>query len=1128
MKWKRLNKLVGCLSFIALLAAGSANAVTTIENENFHSQTFVTGRNPDTIISTLAPDFYEDVKIEATEPINQTVYSYFKEQYDDIIQNSYVARYIDRFFGYNWSRGTIMYPNESHTGRIGYCDPNLVENLSFSANANNIFSTYILSNNNTVLQPYNISKLYSQTSTYQAFDNTKPGTFTVSSSYYKDIYNAFWDSLEYNNLLSADIPVYIDTHQRVQYTDYIQLFNPNTVLNQYMYKPGEDDYLKDLPLIRSYHIYEGDVSADYSINEQNNTLYNYIDNRLKSITTNHANSFRSNANYTQYYLSDIVGGGIVLKGCTSSASMSLSSQYTIESGTYTGAPAVTGYPNIKKGILRNSGGTKSQYTVDIDSYEEISKQGDYEVVMIREINPPVIIDWDDFPIDDILNGLDLAAPVITVTREPSSTLEPTDKVTLTIKATDPNGHDHATPISINGGDYVASPATYVVTENQAVSIVAQDTFGNVREMVVNINNIDTEVPTITNISQNTDKWTRDSVKLTVTAQDDVKLHNTSAYHYQFTPNNKSVQSIDSGWVASRFFTVPDAGTVTVTVRDSLGKESTPEVYNVVNIDKIAPTATYKVTPSDEKVSTKDGVLVSLSFVDTADSVTNESSGMHTAAVRWDSASPWEENTEKQFYENGVYNVQVRDAVGNISEPIQITINNISTSKPVINSFTRDKTDSGYVTAPVTLTVNASATSGLHERPYSWDGGQTWTSVNSLKVYENKEYGVLVRDSAGNTEEAYISVLNIDSIKPTGSIYMIKGAPADDPTALPEDWIWKLRIEATDLGSGIKNITTMWDSQSYTSIPIIYELSEPGTYGVTITDNAGNQTYVEKIVTEESLGGGSGNDEYVGITIPDGGAAADPFNCNVGDLVYSKDGAYNKKTETFTPYNPNEKGIKLEFNVSSKTGRYVTGTATFNNMDYTVLFNGNEEVAKGKNNIPASVFIPIEGLTTDINNGNIQIVIKEYKDSSLTEHVRDGAEQLFTSVQISAPTIMYTYDSIADKLTLSAVSTVAGIKNITYDIGSGTQVYTEPISIGNASSVTMTATDNVNGTATLTRTAEELELNGGGGGSLPTEAGDGTVNVFYQSSKSYESYIIGGPKTNTDNLPSSSVFESLLN
>lgn len=753
------------------------------------------------------------------------------------------------------------------------------------------------------------------------------------------------------------------------------------------------------------------------------------------------------------------------------------------------------------------------------------------ILSIERSDDSIVIDWSDFPGIE-LPEMDFAAPVITVTRSPSSVTEAASSVTLTIKASDPNGHDDPLPISINGQDYVASPATYRVTENQAISVIAKDTFGNVREYTVNVDNIDSEAPVITNVQQSSETWTNGNVKLTVTASDDVKLHKTSAYKYEFTPNNpnSSAGSSNTGWVSSRFFTVPDAGTVKITVRDSLGKESTPEVYNVVNIDKIAPTATYELATTD-KVSVDDGVLVSLKINDVADPVTQESSGLSVNCVKWDTNSPWESATEKVFHENGVYHVKVKDAVGNVSEDIQVTVNNISTDKPVITSFTRDKTDNGYVTAPVTIAVNASGSNGtaLDARPYSWDGGNTWTSVNSLKVYENKEYGVMVRDAAGNTVEAYMPVLNIDSVKPTASLYMVKGAPNDDPDAAMEDWVWKLRVEADDIGSGVKAIDTLWDNQSYSSSPVVIEIAEAGIYGVTVTDNAGNQSYIEKVVTEESIGGagGSGNGEYVDVKVPEAGSAGDYFNAAIGDLVYGRTGAYNKVTKEFKTYKSGEEGITINLVIGSKSGRYVTGTVNFNNMDYTLLFNGNEETAKGKRSIPASVFIPISGLATDINNGRIRITVKEYSDSALENHVRDGVAQLYTNVQISDPTIMYTYDSVADKLTISAVSTVAGIKEIAYDIGSGSQSYTEPVSVGSASSVTMVAEDNVGGRVQITKTAEELELNGGGGGSLPVEAGDGSISSFYQSSNAYESYIIGGSRTNTDNLPASSVYDALL-
>ncbi len=67
--------------------------------------------------------------------------------------------------------------------------------------------------------------------------------------------------------------------------------------------------------------------------------------------------------------------------------------------------------------------------------------------------------------------------------------------------------------------------------------------------------------------------------------------------------------------------------------------------------------------------------------------------------------------------------------------------------------------------PVILTVNASdPDSGLAAAPYSFDGGLTYGSVNTLKVEQNTNVEVTVSDLAGNITRKSVTISNI--VKPT--------------------------------------------------------------------------------------------------------------------------------------------------------------------------------------------------------------------------------------------------------------------------------------------------------------------------------------------------------------------------
>lgn len=870
--------------------------------------------------------------------------------------------------------------------------------------------------------------------------------------------------------------------------------------------------------------------SGWTSNAQFNLTHNATENtnpdkKTQATTVLDKFVFRSGGNIT------VNSGAVELKACTASAQLKAQGlgELIIDGGAYQGNPAVVGSNIVvKRGTFTDTGFT-SQFLVDPDSEATTSVSGDKTITTVKLSNPPIIIDWEEFPGLDI----DLSAPIIEVIRDPVNIHEPTDKVELTIKATDPNGADHETPISINGGAFQASPATHTVTENQIVSIVARDANGNVREYQVNITNIDSQPPEITGFTQSNSEWTKDPIKVYVDAKDDVKLDLTP-YKFEFQPNRPEAGLVVGEWQSDRGFKVTENGTLWVTVRDTTGKQTKSDPYMVRNIDTIPPSAMYEINPkSDVKVSPNDGVVIELQIQNIGDPVTEEASPISAVAVKWSETEAWSSDTSRRVYENGVYNIRVRDSVGNVSNPIPITVSNISTDKPVIESFTGNHMLADYVMAPVELKVTArgSGSTPLHAKPYSWDGGKTWTSLNTFNAMQNGEYNVQVRDQAGTTAEASIIITNIDAVKPTASVFLYKGLPDDGSGEGPDDYVWKIRVEASDIGSGIDHIQTLWDGGTHTSMPITQDVLEPGVYGVLVYDKAGNQTYAEKTVTAESIGeatGSGSNGAYVDIKVPQGGTAGSHFNASIGDLVYGPTGAYNKVTSEFKTYASGQVGITAHLVVNAKAGTWVTGYATFNSVKYPVTFS-NAEGAKGGKNMAATVHIPMDTLTQDTRNGRLVVVIQEWKSSAKSELKREGSATLYTSVQVTPPKINYTYNRATDEMTIVATSSVAGISSNTYNLGGGSQKYETPFSVGNAGTVILSATDNVQNTTELKLNGKDLPLAGEGGGSLPTEGiqNPGSLQSYYTAGRASESYILNGNRTNTEQVPSSSIFESIL-
>lgn len=714
----------------------------------------------------------------------------------------------------------------------------------------------------------------------------------------------------------------------------------------------------------------------------------------------------------------------------------------------------------------------------------------------------------------------------------ADTLDPAEKVTLTISSSDPNGNNSATPLSIDGGDWVSSPQKITVDSNRDILVQARDSKGNVRERTISIRNIDTEAPMITSLTASTSEWTNKTVKLTVTASDDLRLTGLP-YVWKFKPQGgETWQTFDPS--VSRTFTVEQNGTVQVYAVDVLGKQSAAETYEVANIDKTAPTITEVKQTPEANANVTDGVTLKVSARDIVDAA-GEVSGLPENFVWW--GDHWGTDTET-FYSNEVVSVKVRDSVGNESAAKAVTISSIDETGPIITSFTGTHEQGTWVKAPVTLKVTAKDGDGsnLPEKCVSWDGGKSWTSLSTKNIVENGEYTVQVRDKGGNIAEESIVVNNIDSEKPTANIYLAR--VHSNPLNPDSNLIWKVYIDVADQISGVDYVKTLWDGGTHADVfPIVQEVTTTGMYGVIVVDKAGNETYTYLTVTNEMLGNeapSSGtNSEYVNTVLnPNidglGTEWSDPSN-----LVYGPAGMYNKSTGNYKSYSDvsalnGNKGVFLQVNLTSKSGTWTTGVAKLNGVDYPLTFDkfgGSMEISAEPTT--GYVFIPISNIHQDVKNGRLKILISEWSDESKTENIRSGSLQIYVSVQKTQPIISYNYNRTTGKLTLNPVSTVAGIKEVLYSLDGSTPSveYSAPFTVPTGSTIKIKATDKVNQITDLTLDSGSLSLNGSSGG-MNSEVISGTysLNSYSISTRTMDSYLINGSQSNTDQVPSSAVLD----
>lgn len=177
---------------------------------------------------------------------------------------------------------------------------------------------------------------------------------------------------------------------------------------------------------------------------------------------------------------------------------------------------------------------------------------------------------------------------------------------------------------------------------------------------------------------------------------------------------------------------------------------------VLNVDRTPPVVS-NISVSD-KGFTSGKVTLSVTAKD--------DSGLPDKFVSWNGGE-YDDDTTFDVTENGTYEVVVKDQAGNTVKKT-ITIDNIDTSAPVITAM--ETTPVPWYEGSCTVTVTAEDTgngnegSGLAEKPYSWDGGNTWTEEPFYSIEDTQTVTIWVKDAVGNIVKDSMEVIREE--KPT--------------------------------------------------------------------------------------------------------------------------------------------------------------------------------------------------------------------------------------------------------------------------------------------------------------------------------------------------------------------------
>jgi len=188
---------------------------------------------------------------------------------------------------------------------------------------------------------------------------------------------------------------------------------------------------------------------------------------------------------------------------------------------------------------------------------------------------------------------------------------------------------------------------------------------------------------------------------------------------------------------------------------------------VRNVDVTGPVIQGHIQePSSEW--TKDGVLVTLTEVRDLQPDGTDGCGLHEMPFSYDGGNNWTAENTYTYLENGVHSILVRDALDNQTS-YDVAFYNVDCTGPTIEEIDYDHTknirDAIITVSAKDIQSDLSDGSGLHDTPYSFDGGKTWTAENILPINRNGTISIVVRDKLGNETRWEECVTNLDCMGP---------------------------------------------------------------------------------------------------------------------------------------------------------------------------------------------------------------------------------------------------------------------------------------------------------------------------------------------------------------------------
>lgn len=438
---------------------------------------------------------------------------------------------------------------------------------------------------------------------------------------------------------------------------------------------------------------------------------------------------------------------------------------------------------------------------------------------------------------------------------------------------------------------------------------------------------------------------------------------------------------------------------------------------------------------------------------------------------------------------------------------------------------------------VSATANDGKGIGLAEKPFSYDGGVTWTTEFHRTLVQDETFDLQIADLLGNiTHETCV----VDWIDKEAPMVSAKNVSVNERTGCVN-----VLITATDAHRPSTPIEYCWNYTNTASDVWVSFNTKECAPGVTLTlaarDAAGNVSSAFMFVPSTVIDGNNGGGYGYGGTI----SVIDKVYTDISGYILGKDKYLDAEGEVCTYTDVGSvTGLPIKISISDDSNAYATGYVMLQNKKFPITWytdadctslieidgeakydeTGNYHITDG-----GAVGRAVINPSVILNSSQMvdaTIYVTVYKNEDLTGKLAEYKHTMTVSTDVSAPVVTATFNQYQTG-TNKVVSVVArdslsGLQTAQYRINGG--AWTEIVGLNeygeanvNIGSITGKFTIDIASVDMLgnigTKTLQFSTIAGDTGSASVAAPVDAGTNVYHFKTRLFDQYLVGGLDNN---------------